>query len=86
MNFTFTKSLLISKTFEFNVNLLIHFSSSTGYLIKMKESIGSLTNNGTILKRKKKAKYKLKIFTAPTPLGIDIHSLEYCMFSRKYYI
>lgn len=35
---------------------------------------------------KKKAKPKLKIFTAPTALDIDIHSLEYYMSSRKYYI
>lgn len=56
-------------------------------LIKVKNS-RSLTNNGTILKREKKekAKSKLKIFTAPTALGIGIPSLEHCKFSRKYYI
>lgn len=56
-----------------------------GCLVKMKNS-RSLTNNGTILKRegKKKAKPKVKIFTAPTALDIDIRSLEYYMSSRKY--
>lgn len=37
-------------------------------------------------KKKEKAKSKLKIFTAPTALGIGIRFLEYCMSSRKYYI
>lgn len=80
-------SLLISKNFEFNMNVFIRFNSSMDCLIKVKNS-RSLTNNGTILKREKKekAKSKLKIFTAPTALGIGIPSLEHCKSSRKYYI
>lgn len=46
-----------------------------GCLVKMKNS-QNLTNNSTILKRegKEKAKSKVKLFTTPTALYIDIRS------------
>lgn len=69
------------------MNIFLPFNYLMGCLVKMKNS-RSLTNNGTILKReeKKKAKSKVKIFTTPTDLHIDICSLEYYMSSRKYRI
>lgn len=52
-------SLLISKNFEFDMNVFVHFNSSMDCLIKVKNS-RSLTNNGTILNREKKRKGKIQ--------------------------